>query len=72
MLLTKEEIQMAKYIITKRYDKYNSTCLEYFCGTNKEHAEQIKADCEYKDPNGKYFIEEIQSEKQWWNQGQLD
>lgn len=63
---------MTEYIVTKWYDEHNCTCLEYTCGVNKEHAEKVKAECEAKDPNSKYFVEEVKKEDQWWNQGWLD
>lgn len=63
---------MIEYVVTKWYDTWNETCLEYTCGPDRQRAEEVKANCEYKDPNGKYFIEEIDEDEQWWNQGYLD
>lgn len=63
---------MKNYVVTKWYDKWNDTCLEYTCGANRARAEEVKARCEQEDPEGKYFIEEVEEKDQWWNQGWLD
>lgn len=63
---------MTEYIVTKWYDEWNNTCLVFTCGTDKQHAEEVRTECKCKDPNGKYFVEEVKPQNQWWNQGYLD
>lgn len=63
---------MTNFIVTKWYDKRQDTCLERIVWGDRAQAEKVKAECEAADPEGKYFIEEVKKEKQWWNQGGLD
>lgn len=71
---------MKEYIIVGDTEKFKD-CLIYTCGVNKSTAEKVlnriltnptKDDLHGIKGHTNIRIKEVESEKQWWNQGGLD